>query len=378
MAQLCLRYSPARCSVERLEPQREYQNVNVFLLSRRPEETKPLMATDATKATQRLTELEGHSQKHADELVGLRQAMTTVNATVQSLSERAVTSWQLITRFLVPVLLALVGIYFTLSSQFNSNYTDRLPKEIEYGIASSPSLKDKFSGVDNRLNAIDNRLEKIDAKLDEVSRTLALFANTSTISSAILDATSAPPSQLAKSIPRIQSLFEFAKNSRAPLPTTVYARASQNLFKNYAASSGSLKNQLWSLLTLALTTKSSTDVALSPVSDSRIDEAKRGGNLFEGEIDLSQRTEWKDAIFREAKISISKPDTELILDQVRFIDCDFQSLPEHEDNQKLVQTILASTSPEVRVAINSFRVLKPRYEEKSPDSASHHQSARQK
>jgi hypothetical protein len=346
--------------VEGTNPQREFRGTDVFVLSPHLEETTPLMAPENSKVNQRLTGLENQIKDHTKEVANVQADLQRVDADLRSLGDRALTSWQVQTRVFLPlvitVLTAAVGLYFGLSTQASN----RLPKDIEYGIYSSPALKDKFGGIDNHLT-------KIDVKLEDISRTLSLFAHTGAVSTAIIDATSVSGDQLPKSIPRLRNLLDFAKNSRTPLPSSTYKRASQKLFSHYIISTQPLKQQLWELLTYALGTRTSTDVALAPVAETDIDQARAAHNFFDGKVDLSQRTEWKDAIFKDAEISISKPENELILDGVRFIDCDFQSLSENDSNQKLLQNLLVASKPTFSVAINSFRVLTPRYSEPSPE-----------
>lgn len=335
--------------------QREPRDVDVFLFSpHMTEETTLLMAPENSKTNQRLIGIETQLNTHTREVATVQEGLMSLSANLQSLRDRAVTSWQVITRVLLPLMGTVVGaavvLYFGLSTQYNN----RLPKEIEYGIYSSLALKDRFGTVDVRLT-------KIDDKLGEISRTLGLFRNASAVSTAILEATSVPKDQLAKAIPRVRSLFDFAKSSRTPLSASTYKRVSQRLFSHYLASKEPLKQEVWDVLAYAVTTRTSTDLSSAPVSDSEIEQARAVGNFFEGEIDLSQKTEWKNAIFRNAKIIISKPDNELVLDGVRFIDCDFQSIPQNASNQKLVQNLLVAPRPELSVTINSYRVLTPRY-----------------
>jgi len=316
------------------------------------------MAPENSKLNQRLTGLELQIKDHTEKIGIFKQGLATLSTQVQSIGDRAVTSWQLLTRVLLPllgtVLAAALAVYFGLSTQFSN----RLPKDIEYGIYTSPFLKDRFAGLDSHFTKIEGRLE-------EISRTFGLFANTKVLSTAILDATSVPKNQLGKSLPRVRNLLDFAKSSRTPIPSNTYKRASQKLFNHYVASTDPLKKELWEVLAYAVTTRTSTDVALAPVTESEIDQAKKAGNFFEGKIDLSQRTEWKDAIFKNAEITISNPQNELILDNVRFIDCDFHSISQNESDQKLIRNLLADPKPQVSLAINSFRVLTPRFSETS-------------
>src|SRR6267143_538325 len=118
MGHLCRQCSPVRSCVEGTYSQRESRDLDVFLFSPDLEESRLLMAPENSKLNQRLTGLELQIKDHTEKIGIFKQGLATLSTQVQSIGDRAVTSWQLLTRVLLPllgtVLAAALAVYFGL------------------------------------------------------------------------------------------------------------------------------------------------------------------------------------------------------------------------------------------------------------------------
>jgi len=110
-------------------------------------------------------------------------------------------------------------------------------------------------------------------------------------------------------------------------------------------------------------TKTYTDAKLYPVHDSEVVEAKAANNYFEGKIDLSSKTTWKDSLFRNCTITISNPDNLFSLENTRFVDCSFQVEADEGVKKKLVSSFLETTEPTLTV---------PRFSVGTPKAPKHY------
>ena len=234
-------------------------------------------------------------------------------------------------------------------------YTRMLPDKVELGISNSPSLSKSFVAVDKQF---DSLVEKVDKLQVTVSSTM----NPKIVAAAIKDATSGDKVSLIRTLPNARKLLTIAREMKVPLTEKEYKEISAPLFSQYVSARDSFKQELWSTFLELAHTRTSTDALLHPVSEEEVARAKASNNYFEGaEIDLSTRETWKDTIFKNCQIRISNPGNNLILDHVRFIDDEFNSVAENETSRKLFQSLLESDSPSVtkKVAVFTVTVDKP-------------------
>jgi hypothetical protein len=89
-----------------------------------------------------------------------------------------------------------------------------------------------------------------------------------------------------------------------------------------------------------------------------LQRAKRHDNLFDsGTVDLSQREKWVGTIFKNCKITVSRPKQNLNLVGVRFVNVDFESMPRNEASENLVAAIVSSDTPSVsKKVISTYKV----------------------
>jgi hypothetical protein len=306
----------------------------------------------------RITELEGRVHEHSDVLTAINQSIAELSRDFQRWTDRAVTWKSLITGVLIPVVVGVAACILGAAAISNSSYNNRIPKDVEYGISNSLSLKKSF-------DSIETHFAKIDGTLSEISKTLGDLANSGTISAGLKDAVSVRGSLLAKTLPNARRLLSLARNLKVQIPSKTYKTVYRRLFDHYNAATAELKPHVWEALIDCANTRTFTDAVSYPLTDSDIQQS--AGNYFEGEIDLSSRTEWKDAIFRNCKITISAPRRGLNLVHVRFVDCEFDLPPSDIASARLVETVLQTPKP--AFDIPHFRVLPPRYRPNSSASS---------
>jgi hypothetical protein len=80
-------------------------------------------------------------------------------------------------------------------------------------------------------------------------------------------------------------------------------------------------------------------------------------NYFNGGVlNLGSRSEWNDTVFVNCRINIETAQAKLILDNVRFINCDFRLLDETDAGKALVAAVLSSDGPTVSAPLLDHRV----------------------
>jgi hypothetical protein len=164
-------------------------------------------------------------------------------------------------------------------------------------------------------------------------------------------------------------LLRQVKSMRVLLSANEYKDISKPLLSHYSSAKPPLKEHVWETLVGIANARSSTDAIAHPLSQADIDKAQTAGKYFEAvEVDLSTAESWEGVVFRACKINISKPENELSLKDVRFIDCDFNSLVENESSRKLLGAFLSNERSEVTEILAHFSVLPPVYKGKKQKS----------
>jgi hypothetical protein len=242
-----------------------------------------------------------------------------------------------------------VGVFF---------YHEILPPLIDRGVSDSKSLAKRFENTDERFNEINITLNEIRSDIKSLSD--ARF-----LSSALKDATSGDETTLTRRLPDANRLLHQVRSMRVPLSAKEYTDISKPLLSHYSSAKAPLKEQLWETLVGIANARSSTDAIVHPLYQSDIDKAQTAGKYFEAvEVDLSSATQWEGAIFRACKIKISKPENELTLKDVRFVECDFSSMPENESSRMFLSTLLSNGNSEVSGTVAHFGSLPPVYKHK--------------
>ena len=327
-----------------------------FLFSRDVQETPFTMPPTTNRlSNERIVKLEEEISANAERTTNIHQDVTKLMSGLELLRDRAVTWKQLIIGVIIPFVVCAAGSILGSAALFSSSYSNRIPKDIEYGISTSPSLKKNF-------DAIDTQLAKLDSRLSGFSKTLGSLADPATLSASLKDATSVRKGLLAQTLPRIRNLLRVAKEMRVPLPPNTYKIMSIHLFGHYLSSNQPLRRDVWNTLNECASTRTFTDAALHPLSDAEIEQARSKKKYFEGDIDLSSRPEWKDVVFKDCRIAISKPERGLNLVNVRFVDCEFTSNVENVVSARLFESVLQTVGPELDIP--HFKVLRPYFYQK--------------
>jgi hypothetical protein len=262
---------------------------------------------------------------------------------VAIVEKTAVTWQQLFTS--VGVIVLIVG---GLASLF---YKTLLTSQIEQGISKSAYLSKNFAEVEKQFSLINARLDKF------VSTSPIL--NPKILTAVLKEAISGDSISLASNLPNVRNMLTIAREKKVPLPDQTYKEISKPLFIKYDSAKQPLRQELWLTFIELANTRTSTDNILHPVSESEIQRAKDANNFFEGNVDLSSRTTWKDTIFRNCTFTITNPGNDLTLTRVRFIDSEFQFVSESSAGRNLFQSLLESDISRVTAIIARFAVDQP-------------------
>jgi len=321
------------------------------------EETHSTMPTNSSSAIQQLSarieKLDSSFKEDTDELKDEIKALRK-ELEIKTSAERAVT-W--------PPFLWLLGVMATSAIVVASIfYTLLLPDKMEMGISNSASLSKKFDGVDKQFGELNGSLKEIHNEITEMRFSMKGIVDAKFISAALRDTVSGDKSTLSKRLPDVKRLTHLIISQKTLLPNKDYKEISKPLLNHYQSSKPPLKDQLWEALIELANARSSTDAIAHPLSEEDIAAAQaRGGYIENVEVDLSQKENWEDVIFKNCKISISKPGNDLILTTVRFIECSFQLQSSNGSMQELLETVLKNPDPQISKTIARFRVLTPIY-----------------
>jgi hypothetical protein len=240
---------------------------------------------------------------------------------------------------LVAAVLGLFGLF----------YFHIVPDKVELGITNSNHLNNKFAEV-------REDVKKLDGRFEQLLSSIRPLVSPKILAGALKESAEADLASLPAALDEIKNLLAVARDMRVPMRGKDYNEVAKPLFERYLASEPPLKQQIWSTLVDLANTRTKTDAVLHPV-------AAQGKTTREGDVDLSEQTVWEKTIFRNANIKISKPDQDLTLKQVRFVDSAFVAA-ESEASQKLLDTVLKASGPEITATVTEFKVLPPKGEVK--------------
>jgi hypothetical protein len=219
-----------------------------------------------------------------------------------------------------------------------------IPDKVEQGIANSKTLETQFGGI-------RDNVQKLDGRIEQLISTIRPLVSPRIVSAALLDLASADERSLPAALPEIRNLLAAARDMNVAVRGEDYNKAAKPLFQHYLDAKGPLKGEIWKTLIDLANTRTVTDALVHPVSEN----AK---TYREGDVDLSEQTVWENTIFRKGRVKISKPDQDLELKHVRFLDKTFEA-EENKATQKLLESVLQSETPEVTATVVRFKVLEP-------------------
>ena len=214
----------------------------------------------------------------------------------------------------------------------------------------------KFGTYDTDVATIKADVASIKALLDKRSSSSDPLLTTGTITAALKGIATSSPAALLTELPNVRTMLAIARDKKLAIPDKDYKQISTALFHRFAKADNELKNQLWLTFADLTTTKSSTYTVFHPLTAEEIGKAKSGKEFFEDQtVDLSAKAEWRNTIFKNCKITVSNPEKTITLKQVKFVESDFQSIPQNKVSQGLVAAVLKSTGPAIT------RVIDPSY-----------------
>jgi hypothetical protein len=322
-----------------------------------PQKESPQRMPNSPSQAERSAVLENETQNIGQTLGEIKQKLDSSASPVRS------ASWFHVGPVLAFLFTLIAGGFFYLDQSVIPRATTAQGNMFNERFGASDQ---KIQGVDSKVTSLDQRVSSINDKLELVLSIVRPTVNRRTMTSALKHEASVNNASLREALPNTKNILTVVKNMRVPLRSQDYRDVSQRFFSHYVSAKEPLKNEVWKTLLDLASVRTATDAKAYPVTQSEIEKAKVSKNYFEGEIDLSSRTTWRNAIFKNCKIKISKPDSDLGLVKVRFIDCRFEEIAENERNRKIVTSFLQSSGPEVTVAVPNFRVLKPYFRIGSP------------
>jgi hypothetical protein len=255
-----------------------------------------------------------------------------------------------------PKLLLAIGAFVTMLAVLTTLYHNVwLPNQVEAVIGKSSYLNNKFLGIDNQFKALGDKLDK------QLSTSPML--NPKIIGAVLKDATSADVVSLTASLSKVRNTLTIAKEQKVPISGHDYLEISRPLFLRYDKAKPTLQRELWLTFVDLANTKVITDGVLHPIPDAEVVRAKNANNFFENrDVDLSSRTAWKDSIFKNCKITISAPEKNLTLTNVRFVEGEFNFAQENSTAVKLFQAVLEQgEQPKITATIVKYTVDPPIY-----------------
>jgi outer membrane murein-binding lipoprotein Lpp len=302
---------------------------------------------ETRKLDRGLASLEPKIDAHAKDLQKLDRHFDSLRTLVEdrTSASRAVT-WTQLGALLFILLIPIAG---PASSVF---YAYILPQKIETVISGSSSLNTKLSAIDEKLKPINEKLTAIQGDTKSVNTRLDLiesivFPNLTrrTVATVLQKEMSGSAASLSEALPRTRSLLGVVKKEKLALQREDYKALSGHLLAAYSSAQEPLRQELWETIIEAANTRSVADPTRNAQAEAElIRRAKEAGSYFEGVIDLSTKSSWKDAIFQNCKIIISNPDAPILLDGVRFINCDFQG-GDNGSNRELLTAFLENVQP---------------------------------
>lgn len=242
-------------------------------------------------------------------------------------------------------------------------YTFLLPDKVNSTIAASPTLtgiRDDIREMSKNLGELKDDLGALKTDVKDIKPLLPALRNPTLMVEALKSMTSLDTLSLAKELPEARKLLAILRESKRALPPKAYREISAPLKKGYDSAPPDLKNEIWLTFIDLASAKSTTDSIAYALPEPELLRAKSSGRFFEGGVrDLSDKQEWKDTIFTGCRIVISKPGQALALTRVRFVDVEFQALPQNLGTYNLLVSVVDSDEPAVSGVIEPYVTVSP-------------------
>jgi hypothetical protein len=238
--------------------------------------------------------------------------------------------------------------------------------KITVSIQANPYLNDRFSKIDDKFSKGEQGTKELtkevtDLKIavNSLKSEVERLKDPRVVFDALKKAAGKDDAALVAELPQLrQALGAMRDNKNVRIPERSYKETSALYIKRFSKASPPVKTEIFETLKEMAVTKSVTDGFSNPITEAELQKAKQHDNLFEsGTVDLSQRKEWRGTIFKNCKITVSRPKQTLNLVRVRFVDVELDSMTRNEASENLVAALVSSDSPTIsKTVINSYRV----------------------
>jgi hypothetical protein len=259
----------------------------------------------------------------------------------------------------LPLIISSITLFVLL---LNTVVGDR----ITVAIQANPYLSDRFSKIDDKFSKIDQSTKELTTEINNLKiavtslkSDLDHLRDPRVVFDALKKAASKDDSALIAELPQLrQALRAMRGNKNIRIPERSYKETSALYIKRFSKAPPPVQTEIFETFKEMATTKSVTDGFSNPITEAELQRARQHDNLFDSvTVDLSQRKEWRGTIFKNCKITVSRPKQTLNLIRVRFVDVDLESMPRNQASENLVAALVSSDSPSVsKTVINSYRV----------------------
>jgi hypothetical protein len=223
-----------------------------------------------------------------------------------------------------------------------STKADVLAKQVEES-GKSTNISAQIDSINKRLDSLEEGLKEVRDKLD---RFIDRFVSPSNLRGALKLPETSDPSKQANALLVTQELLEHAQRRRAPLSNQDFKDLALPLISKHYENF-EVRKQAWETAKRYATLKSIINEKRFGVpKPPKATQDKQ--NYFKGvHINLGERDLWKDTVFVNCQIDIDYARAKLNLENVYFINCDFEPMKETEAGKRFFEALFMSTGPTV-------------------------------
>jgi len=276
--------------------------------------------------------------------VELHERVAKLEAKAEAYPESMVT-WKQLTLYLGSSVIAIIGIIATLS------------------FGSWSYINKKFEGYDSGLSAVQADVKSIRENLDKLTASNNTNNNqviTAGILSTVLKgiAAASDPVYLMSELPAVRSMFVIAKEKKIAIPDKEYKNVAIKLSDRLPKASQELKDQITLTIISLGSAKSSTYLSFHKLSDEDIEKAKaeKDGFWENTTVDLTGKDKWQNTIFKNCKITMNDTSKTVVLTNVKFVEVDFESVPQSPLAVNLMTAVLKTTDAGTTEVIEPYYV----------------------
>lgn len=228
------------------------------------------------------------------------------------------------------------------------------------GNTPTTNVDKKFADVDKRFEALESRMEKgfeaVNRRIDELMATLMSKPTKAvpTLRRALPKGPSESPEEAKAGYKVTRELLQRAKEKRTALrPQDFQELALPLLSLKYP--DDNLNKEVWETVKEFASYRTIVNTKYGVPGAPHDVQAEP--NYFRGvEQNLGERSLWKDTVFVDCQIKLDSAGAKLVLENVRFINCDFKPVEESAASKKLFEALFKSAGPAVNTKMLDFRL----------------------